>query len=552
MMVARMEEQTPKLPPSVKLPSSFSQSPSPRQPPVSGSGNVVDRQLYDRILDERQTAFVALRQLKEKGNAIVQKLYHTIKTQQEHTLELAATVEALKRSNARLRSAPPTPRPATPAHGGGAEDDATNDRHTAEDCDGTTVAELQRKVAKQRRVIDEMDKLMQSADSMLVAMRCRVEAAEQRASVNGRGHSVKRDLKTSTSPSLSLVEWQSLSPRGGVVSSAMAVDSNGQTTMQRLTERYSRDDDVQKAAVHQQQLLRCITEMWGELKEERAQRLRLEEVFGFTFSETERNVSLLEERLQRAETPRGLVHNCTILRQEMRALLDQEAFSANRSTEASTPTSRSAATPVAATSQKSNSPVPPELFSPTPAPRTPVESTVSRSRSNTTKQRQSSERSADWAAAVARATANGDYGDSHEVPLDVPTPPMLNQAKSLERSTRSCSSNASHRFVNFRPASSPTRARSRRPLSDGDVSEGRNWSENSSPAMARPIPVTDGAAEKDATSSFLVQASQTVDSQSIAREQAWQQRMDELDKLERDVGNVVQSLATSSYSPKGS
>ncbi|AYU82877.1 hypothetical protein LdCL_350012700 [Leishmania donovani] len=138
-----------------------------------------DRPSYEQVLIERAEVFAALRQFKEKGDVIVHKLYSTVKAQQEQVLELGATVEALKKASKRLKDAL--------GNGGGAAGGSLGSGAGAAATAGSftrvpdTVAELQEKIITQRRVIEQMGQLMQNADRMLLAMRARVEAVEQRA-----------------------------------------------------------------------------------------------------------------------------------------------------------------------------------------------------------------------------------------------------------------------------------------------------------------------------------------------------------------------------------
>ncbi|KAK7194676.1 hypothetical protein NESM_000386600 [Novymonas esmeraldas] len=283
-----------------------------------------DRPPYEQVLMERAAAFAALRQFKEKGNVIVHKLYTTVKTQQEQALELAATVEALKKANKRLKDA-------VGNHGGGGGGTRVAAAVVEGNGDGApdAVAELEEKVATQRRVIEQMDQLMQNADRMLLAMRARVEAAERR---NGGASADRRQL-----PPLPLIPSSAASstssPRGLPPGENVAT-ADAAAAMERLSARYVNDTDVAIVAAQQHLLLNRTAELRQALKLEQAQRLHLEEVYGATSEETARNVALLEERLQRAQHLRGAAAlmgtgeghasatTASALREELRALLD--------------------------------------------------------------------------------------------------------------------------------------------------------------------------------------------------------------------------------------
>lgn len=266
---------------------------------------VVDRAAYEQLLVERTAAFAALRQFKEKGNVIVHRLYATVKAQQEQQLELIATVEALTKANRRLKDAVgggagAAGCAAAPAAAVNAEGSSVSDLPD-------TVPELQQKVATQRRVIEQMDQLMQNADRMLLAMRARVEAAERRGS---RGAQERRTLPPlPLTPSAGASATSSPRSAGGHSSGTAAVaTSDAVAAIDRLAERYASDADVATVATQQQLLLERIAELRQALKQEQAQRLHLEEVYGATSEETARNVALLEERLQRAQGSRGAAY----------------------------------------------------------------------------------------------------------------------------------------------------------------------------------------------------------------------------------------------------
>lgn len=242
--------------------------------------DAADRPSYEQVLSERAVVLAALRQLKEKGNIIVHKLYNTVKAQQEQVLELVATVEALKKANKRLKD--------TLGNGGAVRGNLGSGPGAAATVGGVTrvpdtVTELQEKVITQRRVIEQMDQLMQNADRMLLAMRMRVEAAEQRAS----GAPAER-----RPPPLPLT------PGRGT--------SNASTPRQAPV---GGDGDVATVSAQQQCLLGRIAQLRQALKQEQAQRLHLEEVYGATSEETARNVALLEKRLQRVQNTRGVMYN---------------------------------------------------------------------------------------------------------------------------------------------------------------------------------------------------------------------------------------------------
>ncbi|KPI86331.1 hypothetical protein ABL78_4597 [Leptomonas seymouri] len=283
------------------------------------AGTTVGHQAYEQILIERDAAVAALREFKEKGNVIVHRLYDTVKLQQEQSLELVATVEALKRANKRLKEA------VSSGNGGRASD------NTSASAPGT-VAELQQKVIAQRRVIDQMDQLMQNADRMLLAMRARVEAAERQVT-SSIASSDRRQLPPLSKGGASGSARTTCAGDGtpaAAISAATVATPDAVAAIERLLKRYPVDQDVVTAAAQQQLLLERIFQLRQSLKQEEAQRLHLEEVYGATSEETARNVALLEERLQRAESPRGVpfngansASNASALRHELRMLLQE-------------------------------------------------------------------------------------------------------------------------------------------------------------------------------------------------------------------------------------
>jgi hypothetical protein len=300
-------------------PSSQQQSPNSMTPRSTAAVDKVSRQAYEQVLMERNVAFAALREFKEKGNAIVHRLYDTVKSQQEQSLELVATVEALKKANKRLKEA------VSSDCAGRASDNGTT-------AVSGTVAELQQQVNTQRRVIEQMDQLMQNADRMLLTMRARVEAAERKAA------SSAVPLNRSQLPPLPKSSGAVAAARpASTVNAATAATPEAVAAIERLSERYPADQDVATVAAQQQLLLERLAQLRQSLKQEEAQRLHLEEVYGATSEETARNVALLEERLQRAENPRGVpfasgsnANNTSALRQELRKFLEEEGNGVNK------------------------------------------------------------------------------------------------------------------------------------------------------------------------------------------------------------------------------
>ncbi|KAG5490954.1 hypothetical protein JIQ42_00840 [Leishmania sp. Namibia] len=268
--------------------------------------DAADRPLYEQVLVERATAFAALRDFKERGNIIVRNLYATVMMQQEQALELVATVEALKKANKRLKDAL--------SNGGGAASGGLDSGAGAAVTEGRatrapdTVADLQEKVVMQRRVIEQMDQLMQNADRMLLAMRARVEAAEGRA--GGATAECQqlppRPLTPGSATPNSRSPHRAPVGEGGAV---MVAAPDAEAAIERLMARYANDGDIATVSAQLRLLLGRAAQLRQALKREQAQRLHLEEVYGATYEETARNVALLEERLQRVQSTRGVIYN---------------------------------------------------------------------------------------------------------------------------------------------------------------------------------------------------------------------------------------------------
>ncbi|KAG5467192.1 hypothetical protein CUR178_00833 [Leishmania enriettii] len=332
------------------------------QPQQDGAA---DRPLYEQALVERATAFTALRDFKEKGNIIVHKLYATVMMQQEQALELVATVEALKKANKRLKDAL--------SSGGGAAGGGLDSGAGAAVTEGSatrapdTVAELQEKVVMQRRVIEQMDQLMQNADRMLLAMRARVEGAEGRA---GGATAECQQL-----PPLPLTPGSatpnSRSPHRAPVGGSgvvMVAAPDAEAAIERLMARYANDGDIATVSAQLRLLLGRAAQLRQALKREQAQRLHLEEVYGATYEETARNVALLEERLQRVQSTRGVIYNgsrsgsatnASALPTERRILVEERASDGGAAaTDAMHREDKEQYTPPQ-TSSRSSSPTPP-------------------------------------------------------------------------------------------------------------------------------------------------------------------------------------------------
>lgn len=414
--------------------------------------DAVDRPSYEQVLIERAAVFAALRRFKEKGNIIVHKLYNTVKAQQEQVLELVATVEALKKANKRFKDAL--------SNGGGAAGGSLGSGAGAAATAGgvtrlpDTVAELQEKVITQRRVIEQMDQLMQNADRMLLAMRARVEAAEQRAS----GASAERRRL----PPLPLT------PGSGT--------SNASTPRQAPV---GGDGDAATVSAQQQQfLLGRIAQLWQALKQEQAQRLHLEEVYGATSEETARNVALLEERLQRVQNTRGVMYNSSgsatnaaAVQTELHTLLEEGGHGSGVSVaEEIRRKNKEQRTMLPASSRSPSSTLARTLFTAVSVGDAAAAEDYKAEKEDDAKQapdgskrQPSSEPAAAQNARQRRAYLGGPWSaadstsvdlaaEEQDLQLGIPVPDASHLRDSTSRSFHSCSSGASRRLVGFLPA----------------------------------------------------------------------------------------------------
>ncbi|KAG5466110.1 hypothetical protein LSCM4_01252 [Leishmania orientalis] len=474
----------------------------------SQQDDAADRPLYEQALIERATAFAALRDFKERGNIIVHKLHATVMMQQEQALELVATVEALKKANKRLKDAL--------SNGGGAAGGGLDSGAGAAVTEGSatrapdTVAELQEKVVMQRRVIEQMDQLMQNADRMLLAMRARVEAAEGRA--GGATAECQQLPPRPLTPSSATPN--SRSPHRAPVSgggAVMVAASDAEAAIERLMARYASDGDIATVSAQLRLLLGRAAQLRQALKREQAQRLHLEEVYGATYEETARNVALLEERLQRVQSTRGVIYNgsssgsatnAPALPTERRILVEERASDGGaaaadgmyrKDKEQFTPSQ---------TSSRSSSPTPPlTLFTVVSvadaSTRGAIAATASAAEDeereggpknsggsanpaalerltavpndNTKKERHRSKSPQPSESAVAQSARQsraylgdrrGDDGDANDdaaaeaqtLLLNIPVPDVSTLGASARHSLNSRSSSASRRLVGFRPA----------------------------------------------------------------------------------------------------
>ncbi|KPA85948.1 hypothetical protein ABB37_00247 [Leptomonas pyrrhocoris] len=576
-------------------PQRQSQQQSPNSAAAAAGGSV-SPQAYEQVLMERAAAFAALREFKEKGNAIVHHLYDTVRSQQEQSLELVATVEALKKANKRLKEAV--------SNGGGTGARTGDSTPTAVP---GTAAELQQKVLMQRRVIEQMDQLMQNADRMLLAMRARVEAAERRAAAS------TAPLDRRQLPPLSKGGGSSSGTRtttagdGGpamVINAATVATPDAVAAIERLSERYPVDQDVATVAAQQRLLLERITQLRQSLKEEEAQRLHLEEVYGATSEETARNVALLEERLQRAENPRVVqldsASNASALRRELHTLLEEKGkstgeaapvepedaggqrslthshASSHASSRSSTPThalftavsvgdvnSTTAANELTGGDVEKKKLAPSAVAAPVvPDPANEaatavtamVAATEMKSPVTPNKDESSSPHKEEGKQARTflgrREIAGSDKneeGAAAEVkpPLGIPVPDASSLGNSLHRSANSRSSSASRRLVGFRrAAAADVLSRGLESMSDVegeeetvdvDVEPSEMQGSNGN-GIAGVTPTAIHSA-----SSPLPDASTSVEL-SVKRQQRLHQQMEELTKMEADVTNVVRSL----------
>ncbi|KAG5466662.1 hypothetical protein LSCM1_00831 [Leishmania martiniquensis] len=457
---------------------------SPQQP-----DGVVDRLLYEQALGERAAAFAALRKLKERGNHIVHKLYATAMAQQEQALELLATVEALRKANKRLKNALSSE--------GGVAGDGLGSGSAATWTGGSaapapsTVSELQEKVAMQRRVIDQMDQLMQNADRMLLAMRARVEAAERRAS----GAMVERQQPPPLPLTPGSATPNSGSPRCALVGgggSAMVASPDVEAAIERLTARYTNDDDVAAVSAQLQRLLDRVAQLREALKREQAQRLHLEEVYGATYEETARNVALLERRLQRVECSRGVVYNSSSsgsgtnaspIPMERRILVAERSRGSDPAVADGSHHGNKEPCTLSQTSSRSSSSTPAiTLFTAASVEDASTRAALADTAGQTAlggfrtvpngkagnerhgpKSRQSSEPAAAQSARWPRpylgdcrgtdGSANDDAAaEAHTPLLGIPVPDVCSLGASARHSLNSRSSSASRRLVGFRPA----------------------------------------------------------------------------------------------------
>ena len=571
----------------------------PSSPDSVASFHTVSRRAYEQVLMERNAAFAALREFKEKGNAIVHRLYDTVKLQQEQSLELVATVEALKKANKRLKEA-------VSNGGGGASASLTVSE---------PMAELQQKVATQRRVIEQMDQLMQNADSMLLAMRARVEAAERRAA------SSAAPLDRRQLPPLPKSGSGGARPIAVEGGPAALATPDAVAAIERLADRYPADPDVATVAAQQQLLLERIAQLRQSLKQEEAQRLHLEEVYGATSEETARNVALLEERLQRAENPRGVpfngnvstASNASALRRELHKLLEEGGQEKNEEAEKEMQLPSEAA-PVAGVTPKENQqqqqqqqqqgPLTPshassrassESSTPTRTLFTAVSvgdagsTTAANEFTDEPMEKKKAEPSngspvatAEPVGAPARADdddekdtsplpraqraqesqqqpraflrrhrskgSEGGSGAVAKAPLGIPVPEASSLGNSLRRSFNSRSSSASRRLVEFRHVD----VTSRGPDSMSDVEEEEetvdvegthNNNSSSSASGITGVTSTVTPTAIHSASSPLPDTSTSV-KLSAKRQQRLHMQKEELDKMEADVTDVVRSLDT--------
>ncbi|CAD2214599.1 hypothetical protein AGDE_13375 [Angomonas deanei] len=127
-----------------------------------------------QLVQERERALSLLKSFRDEGNAVIYRMYNVIKQKEKKNVELLATLETLQKSNERLRQ---IQRQVTNMTGSTSPYHQLNHNEISEHC--KRCVEKEKIIEGQRKLVSELDELLRNADTTLLAMKGRAEAAEQ-------------------------------------------------------------------------------------------------------------------------------------------------------------------------------------------------------------------------------------------------------------------------------------------------------------------------------------------------------------------------------------
>lgn len=273
---------------------------------------------------ERDMVVGLLRQFKAEGSAVVQRMYDAVKARDEENVRLLAAQDALRKENKQLRqlfTADATRKKAGAATAAAATDGSCGTNEGGRLADGLAdspcspsvegekskdpvVSErelaLEAQVREQKAAVRELGELLSSADETMRALQKRVIAAERQKQIL---------LLRAAGLAFSSLDFakRSPSPTGGRQNAEEGEEAEQPpAAMQRLLEKYPGDADVTRVRDLWRADRARIRDLQSALRHEREVRMRAEVVAQEIAAESDKSIRTMEERLQRAETPRGL------------------------------------------------------------------------------------------------------------------------------------------------------------------------------------------------------------------------------------------------------